>query len=102
MEDEDDDIYEPLLDDLDVETLMEEDDLKIETKSRDQLRGVEQEDPVQRCQEMLATRERPGTLGIERKNGRSRQKRTMVTTAGAQLERISKNLYIHTLYNAKG
>ena len=40
MEDEDEDkMYESLLDDIDVETLMEEDDLEIETGSQDELRG---------------------------------------------------------------
>ena len=40
MEDEDE-MYEPLLNDIDVETLMEEDDLEIETGSQESrdLRG---------------------------------------------------------------
>ena len=47
MEDEDE-MYEPLLNDIDMETLIEEDDLEIETGSRDEPRGVQQEHPALR------------------------------------------------------
>ena len=50
-------MYEPLLDDIHVETLkMEEDDYEVETGSRDELRGVEQ-DPALKDEGRLAARE---------------------------------------------
>ena len=39
-------MYAPLLDDIDVETLMDEDDFESDTGSCDRLQGVEQEDPA--------------------------------------------------------
>ena len=37
-------LYELLLNDIDVETLMDEDNFEIDMRSRDRLQGVEQED----------------------------------------------------------
>ena len=75
MEDEGgDEMYEPLLDDIDVETLMEEDDLEIETGSRDELQGMQQEHPALRDQGKLAARERPGVSGEAQVDGHSRHK----------------------------
>ena len=60
MEDEDEDeMYEPLLGDVDVETLMEEDDLKIETGSRNELPVVQQEHPALTDQGKLAAQVKP-------------------------------------------
>ena len=80
MEDEDK-VYEPLLGDIGVETLME-DDLEIETGSRDELRGVQQEHPALRDLGKLTARERPGTSGEVQMAGRLRHKRTIVMTIG--------------------
>ena len=60
-----DEMYEPLLDDIDVETLMAEGDFEVETGSREELRGVEQEDFAQKKQRRLAGRDRLRTSGEE-------------------------------------
>ena len=39
-------MFKPLLDDIAVETLMDEDDFEIDRGSRDGLQGVEQEGPA--------------------------------------------------------
>ena len=69
VEDEDE-MYEPLLDDTAVETLME-DNTEIETGSRDELRGVQLEHPALRDQGKLAAQERPGTSGEAQVDERS-------------------------------
>ena len=69
-EGDEDIMYELLLDDIDVETLMHEDDFGIETGSRDRLQGVEQEDSSLGDEGKLEARERLGTLGEERVDGR--------------------------------
>ena len=56
---------EPLLDDIDVGTLMNEDDFEIETMSQDGLQGVKQKDPDLRNKGKLVARERQGP---QRKN----------------------------------
>ena len=50
-------MYEPLLDNTYVETLMDEDDFEIDTGSRDRLQGIKQEDPTLRDDRKLATRD---------------------------------------------
>ena len=45
---EEDIMYEPLSDDIDAETLMNEDDFEIDTGSRDGLQVIKQEDSVLR------------------------------------------------------
>ena len=75
-----DKMYELLLDDIDAETLMNEDDFEIDTGSRDVVQGVKQEDPVLKDEEKLAARERQGPhTGEEQVDGRSRHKQTVVT-----------------------
>ena len=55
-------MYDPLLDDLDLETLMEDEDCGI---------GGAEEDPAHKMQEDVVTREKPGTPGGERDGNRS-------------------------------
>ena len=71
-------MYEPLLDDIDVEMLMNEDDFEIDTGSQDGLQGVKQEDPVLKDEGMVEARERPGTSGEEQVDIRSCDERTVV------------------------
>ena len=59
-------MYEPLLDDIDVETLMEEADFGVEMGSRDELRGVEQEDFALKNKGRLAALDRLRTSREER------------------------------------
>ena len=68
-----DDIYDPLLDDLDLETLMEDEDCGI---------GRVEEDPAHETQEDVATWEKPGTPGGVRDGDHSRHERSasIVTT----------------------
>ena len=77
MEDE---IYHPLLEDIDVETLMEDDRLEIDidTRSQNELLGVEQEDPALRHQGNLVARERLGTSGVVQEDGCSCHNCTVV------------------------
>ena len=58
---DEDEMYEPLLDNIDVDTLMEEDDLEIEKGSRDELRGMQQEHFARRDQGPLEKRRRTNT-----------------------------------------
>ena len=60
-------MYHPLLDDLDLETLMKDEDCGI---------GGAEEDPAHKTQEDVATREKPGTPGGERDGDRSCHKRS--------------------------
>ena len=55
-------MYEPLLYDVDMEMLVEENDHEIENKtgSQDELQGVEQEDPALNDRGKLAAWETPG------------------------------------------
>ena len=55
-------MYEPLLDNVDMETLMDEDNHEINAKtgSRDEPQGVEEE-ALPKRQGKLAAREKPGT-----------------------------------------
>ena len=69
---------ELLLDDIDEETLMNEDDFEIDTGSRDGLQGVKQEDPVLKDKEKLAAREKPGTSGKEQVDGCSSHEQNVV------------------------
>ena len=74
-------MYEPLLDDIAAETLMNEADFQIYTGSWDGLQGVKQEDFILKDEGKLAAREKPGTSGEEQQvDGSSRHKRTVVTT----------------------
>ena len=68
--------YEPLLDNIDTETLMKDDDFEIDTGSRDGLHGVKLEDPVLKDKGNLAARERPWTSVKKQIDGRSRHERT--------------------------
>ena len=68
-------MYDPLLDDLDLETLMEDEDCGI---------GRAEEDPAHKTQEDEATREKPGTPGGECDGDRSRHERSAsIITPGA-------------------
>ena len=62
-----DDMYDTLLDGLDLETLMEDEDCGM---------GGEEEDSSHKTQEDVATREKPGTPGGERDGNRSRHERS--------------------------
>ena len=74
MEDEDD-MYDPLLDDLDLETLMENEDCRI---------GGAEEDPAHKTQEDVVTWEKPGIPGGERDGDRSHHERSAsIITTGA-------------------
>ena len=68
-----DDIYDPLLDDLDLDTLMEDEDCGI---------GGVEEDPAYETQENVATRKKPGIPGGVRDGDRSHHERSasIVTT----------------------
>ena len=55
-------LYNPLLDDLDMDTLME-DNMNSESVKKNRLRGVQIEDPSQDKQRTMVTQERPGTQG---------------------------------------
>ena len=74
---DDDILYERLLHDMDVETLMNEDDFEIDTGSCDGLQGVKQEDPVLKDQGKLAARKNHGPQG-KQIDGRSRHEQTFV------------------------
>ena len=65
-------MYEPLLDNIDTEMLINEDNFEVDTGSRDRLQGVKQEDPVLKDKRKLAAQEKPGTSGEEQVDGRSR------------------------------
>ena len=66
-------LYEPFLGDIDVETLMDEDDFEIDMESRDLIQGVEQEDPALRDKRKLEAQERPGSSGEEQVDGHLHQ-----------------------------
>ena len=76
---DEDTMYEPLLYDINSETLMNEDDFEIDMGSRDELQDLKQ-DPVLKYKEKLAAWERPWTSGKELVDRHSHQKRTVVTT----------------------
>ena len=59
-------MYKPLLDNVDVETLINESDFKIDTGSLDRLQGIEQENPVVKDEGKLAAQGRPGPQGKSR------------------------------------
>ena len=73
-------MYESLLDNIDVETLMDEDDFEIDMGSQDGLQGVKQEDPALRDERKLEAQERPRILGEEQVDGCSHYKQAVVTT----------------------
>ena len=81
MEDEDK-MYEPLLDDIHVETLMEEGNLEIETGSQDELQGMQQEHPALRDQGKLVAWKTTGTSGEAQVDGCLHHERTVVKTIG--------------------
>ena len=59
-------MYKLLLDNMAMETLMDEDNFEIDMGSRDRLQGVlQQEDPALRNERKLEAWERPGTSGKE-------------------------------------
>ena len=72
-------MYEPLLDNINTETLINEDDFEIDMGSRDGLHGVK-EDPVLKGEEKLASRERPWTSGKDHVDRHLRHEQTVVTT----------------------
>ena len=71
-------MYEPLLDDINVETLMD-DNFETNTKSCDWLQGLEQEDPTLRDERKLEAQERPGTSEEEQEDGHLCHKRFIIT-----------------------
>ena len=73
-------MYKPLLDDIDVEMLTDENHFEIDTGSCDWLQGIDQEDPVLKDERKLEAREGPGTLGEKQVDGCSCHKQTIVTT----------------------
>ena len=60
--------YDPLLNDLDMVTLTEE-DMDNKSGSQNGLRGVDMKDPAKDKQRSMATRERQGTPGEAQKSG---------------------------------
>ena len=79
VEDEDK-MYKPLLTDIYVEMLTDEDDFEIDTGWCDKLQGVEQEDPILRNKRKLEARERPGTSREEQVDECSCHRLTIVMT----------------------
>ena len=62
MIDEVNELYDPLLDDLDMDTLME-DNMDSESVSKNRVWGVKVKNPTQKKQGIMVTQERPGTQG---------------------------------------
>ena len=73
-------MYELLLDDLDAETLMNEDHFEIDTGSQVRLHSVKQEGPVLKDEGKLEVDGKPGTSGEEQVDRCSHHERTVVTT----------------------
>ena len=71
-------VYEPLLDNMDAETLMNEGNFEIDMGSSEGLQGVKQDDPILKYERKLAAQERPGTSEKEQVDGRSRHEQTVV------------------------
>ena len=71
-------MYDPLLDNIDLETLMEEGD-----EFLDPVAGmVEEEDPAHETRGDVATRQKPGTPGAVPNEDRSRHQRSASLTLG--------------------
>ena len=62
MIDEVNELYDPLLDDLDTDTLMKG-NMDSESVSKNRVWGVKVENPTQKKQGTMVTQERPGTQG---------------------------------------
>ena len=73
-------MYEPLLDNIGEETLMNEDNFEIDTGSCNRLQGLKQEDLTLKDGRNLEAWERPGTSGEEQVDERSRHERAIVRT----------------------
>ena len=72
-----------MLDDLDLKTLMEDEDEFLDFEV-----GVEEEDPAHETRATVATREKPGTPGVVHTDDRSRHERIASMTVGSRVATV--------------
>ena len=72
--------YDPLLDDIDLNSTAEDDDDEETLRSQEELLGVTRKDSTNETQVTLVVQERPGNPGEVREDGHSRQELPVTTT----------------------
>ena len=95
MIEEDDEHFDPLLNYVDLATLMEE-DMDSDSGSHNGLRGVGVEDPSHEKEGPMATRERPGTPGEEHSSRGSSHKQAISITTVYGVDLLRWRIIKHT------